>query len=196
MREASVSPPTSVEFALPPAIANMLATVGPVRDDPSRMDLVVRMAAANAEAGGGPFAAALFWPDGTLVAAGVNLVLASCVPVAHAEIVAIALAGRRLGTFDLASGGPIELVTSCEPCAMCLGALPWAGVSRVVAGARDEDARAIGFDEGDKPPDWGAALEARGVSVVRDLLRAEAAAVIRSYAEQGGVVYNGSVGGG
>ena len=56
----------------------------------------------------------------------------------------------------------------------------------MVCGARDEDARAIGFDEGPKMPDWIPALERRGISVVRD----EAAAVLEEYAGRGGVIYN------
>src|SRR5206468_250234 len=100
-------------------------------------------------------------------------------------IVAFALAGQRLGTFDLAAGGPIELVTSCEPCAMCLGAVPWGGVSRLVSGARDEDARAIGFDEGDKPDGWADVLRARGIEVIEDVRRGEAAEVLRSYLRAG-----------
>ena len=147
-----------------------------------------------ANSSGGPFAAVLFTlDDGRVIAAGVNLVLATRAPVAHAEIVAIALAGTRLGTHDLGRAGPIELVTSCEPCAMCMGALPWAGVSRVVCGARDEDARAVGFDEGDKHPDWPDRLRTRGIEVVRDVRREEAAEILRRYAAGGGVIYNGMV---
>ena len=73
---------------------------------------------------------------------------------------------------------------------MCLGAVSWSGARRLVCGARDEDVRAIGFDEGPKPPDWIRELERRGISVVRDELRDEAAAVLRRYAEEGGIIYN------
>jgi len=73
---------------------------------------------------------------------------------------------------------------------MCLGAVCWSGVGRVVCGARDEDARRIGFDEGPKPPDWVGALESRGISVVQDILRKEAAAVLTEYGERGGLIYN------
>ena len=60
----------------------------------------------------------------------------------------------------------------------------------LLCGARAEDARAVGFDEGEKPADWPAALERRGISVGRDVLREEAAAVLRRYAEGGGEIYN------
>jgi len=185
--------PTEVSFVLPRWAASPLEGLGPLLDVEARMALVLQLAAAAVtNSAGGPFAAALFTlGDGRVIAAGVNLVLATRAPVAHAEIVAIALAGSRLGTHDLAQAGPIELVTSCEPCAMCMGALPWAGVSRVVCGARDEDARAVGFDEGDKHPDWPDRLRARGIEVVRDVGREEAAEILRRYADAGGVIYNG-----
>ncbi len=193
--DGRVSAPLSTElsFTLPPWATEPLEGVGPLGDLDARMALVLRLAEATLQnSHGGPFAAALFTlDDGHVVSAGVNLVLATRAPVAHAEIVAIALAGHRLGTHDLAQGGPIELVTSCEPCAMCMGALPWAGVSRVVCGARDEDARAVGFDEGDKHLDWPERLQARGITVVRDVRRDEAAAILRRYATAGGVIYNG-----
>jgi hypothetical protein len=60
----------------------------------------------------------------------------------------------------------------------------------VVCGARDEDVRAIGFDEGPKPPGWAGQLETRGIQVVRDVLRAEAKGVLDLYAQSGGLIYN------
>jgi tRNA(Arg) A34 adenosine deaminase TadA len=187
--------PTELSFVLPRWATGPLEGLGPLPDAHARMAVVLQLAEATvANSSGGPFAAAIFTlGDGRVIAAGVNLVLATRAPVAHAEIVAIALAGSRLGTHDLARAGPIELVTSCEPCAMCMGALPWAGVSRVVCGARDEDARAVGFDEGDKHPDWPERLRARGIEVVRDVRREEAAEIMRRYAVAGGVIYNGMV---
>lgn len=137
---------------------------------------------------GGPFAAAVFAEDGSLLSVGVNLVEPTQCSLLHAEMVAIALAQRQLGHYDLAG---CELVCSTEPCAMCFGAVPWSGVSRLVCGARDADARAIGFDEGAKLPDWQQALEARGIVVVRDVLRSEAAALLQDYARRGGLIYNG-----
>jgi tRNA(Arg) A34 adenosine deaminase TadA len=74
---------------------------------------------------------------------------------------------------------------------MCLGAVPWAGILRLVCGARHEDAVRIGFDEGDKPVDWKEGLTRRGIEVVVDVKRAEAAAVLSAYAATGGIIYNG-----
>jgi hypothetical protein len=73
---------------------------------------------------------------------------------------------------------------------MCFGAIPWSGVSRLVCGARDADARAAGFDEGPKLKDWVGALAERGIEVVRDVLHAEATAVFAEYAAAGGAIYN------
>jgi tRNA(Arg) A34 adenosine deaminase TadA len=60
---------------------------------------------------------------------------------------------------------------------MCLGAIHWSGLTEVVCGARDEDVRSIGFDEGHKPPDWSALLAQWGIGVQADVLRADAVAV-------------------
>ncbi|MBJ6608908.1 MAG: nucleoside deaminase [Candidatus Thiothrix moscowensis] len=163
-------------------------------DVTARMAFVIRLASRNvAEGSGGPFGAAVFERDsGVLVAVGINAVVASHCSHAHAEMVALALAQQQLGTHDLASPGlpTHELVTSCEPCAMCLGAIPWSGVKRVVCGARDADARAIGFDEGSKPRHWQQTLAARGIEVLTDVLRDDAVTVLKHYLATGGMLYN------
>jgi tRNA(Arg) A34 adenosine deaminase TadA len=167
----------------------------PFAEVEDRARFVVALAEANVTHGtGGPFAAAIFDHERqSLVAPGVNLVLPASCSVAHAEMVAIMIAQQIMGTHDLgAEGLPVlELVTSTEPCAMCMGALPWSGVPRLVCAARSEDAIAIGFDEGAKPDAWQDALAARGIAVVRDICREQAATVLRDYAQGGGVIYNG-----
>jgi tRNA(Arg) A34 adenosine deaminase TadA len=158
------------------------------------MNLALRLARTNFEQGtGGPFGAAVFDDAGSLIAPGVNLVMSHNFAAAHAEIVAIGVAGQVVANFDLGER-PTELVTSTEPCAMCMGAIPWSGVSRLVCGARHEDAAAIGFEEGDKPDDWVGCLQARGIEVVRDVARSRAIAVLNDYALAGGVIYNGRQG--
>jgi len=92
--------------------------------------------------------------------------------------------------------GVLAQVTRTEPCAMCLGAIPWSGVRRLVCGARDEDARQVGMDEGDKPDDWEACFGRRGIAVTRDVCRAGAADVLLAYRDGGGLIYNGRGGAG
>jgi tRNA(Arg) A34 adenosine deaminase TadA len=159
-----------------------------------RMQLIIKLSRLNIEHGtGGPFGAGIFEShNGRLISAGVNLVETADCSIAHAEMVAIAVAQRVIGSYDLGSKKDVayQLVTSTEPCAMCLGAIPWSGVRSIVCGARDEDARDIGFDEGQKPPDWINSLESRRINVVRDVLREQAKAVLLEYRERGGLIYN------
>jgi len=159
-----------------------------------RMRLVITLSRLNIEhKTGGPFGTAVFEQEsGKLIAAGVNIVIAANCSIAHAEIVAISIAQQMLGHYDLSSEETpsYELVTSTAPCAMCLGAIPWSGVRRVICGARDEDVRSIGFDEGTKPQNWVLSLETRGITVIQDVLREEARKVLSQYRELGGVIYN------
>ena len=182
-------------FRLPPwtsKLAHSHRRLFPTETD--RMHFVITLASMNVAHGtGGPFAAAVFeTQSGRLVAIGMNLVVSTNCSLAHAELVALANAQQTLHSFDLgASNMPKhDLVTSSEPCAMCFGAIPWSGVRRVLCGARASDAEAIGFDEGPKPKAWMAALRRRGVTVVRDLCRAEAVAVLQEYKRTSGIIYN------
>ena len=159
-----------------------------------RMSFVIELARLNTHyKNGGPFAAAVFRAnDNSLLTAGVNLVLSERCSVLHAEVVAIMAAQKMAGTYDLSSGElpPYELVTSTEPCAMCLGAVTWSGIRKLVCGARGADAEETGFDEGEKPLDWPEALERRGIAVVRDICREQAVAILRDYRAGGGIIYN------
>ena len=183
-----------VTIHLPAWVESFLATApSKFKSIKDRMRLVLDLSGQNVQNGtGGPFAAAVFEHDGRLVTVGVNLVVAMNCSVFHAEIVALVLAQRIMGRYDLSDGGRLhyELFATTEPCAMCFGALPWSGVQRLVCGARDEDARAIGFDEGPKMIDWVTALNDRGIDVVRDVLRPDAVQVLRDYAATGGTIYN------
>ncbi len=120
------------------------------------------------------------------------MVLTAGSSILHAEVVAILVAQQILDTHDLSAEGlpSYELVTSTEPCAMCMGAVTWSGIRKLVCGARGEDAEAAGFDEGEKPSAWPEALERRGITVLRDICRDQAAAVLQSYRESGGHIYN------
>jgi tRNA(Arg) A34 adenosine deaminase TadA len=110
--------------------------------------------------------------------------LANC--TLHAEMVAFQLACQTLGTFTLGGDGPAhELVSSCDLCAMCLGAVLWSGVKRVVCGAAREDALKLGFEEGPVFPESWRYLSERGVDVRRGVHRAEAREVLGLYANRG-----------
>jgi tRNA(Arg) A34 adenosine deaminase TadA len=157
-----------------------------------RVDLVLSLARSNFEhETGGPFGSAIFDGNGHLLGCGVNMVVPTSNAFAHAEILAIGLAGKAVGNFTLRDQGA-ELFASTEPCAMCLGAIPWSGVERLICSARDEDAASIGFEEGDKPADWAAKLAQRGIEVVTDVKREEGARVLTDYVRAGGVIYNGA----
>ncbi len=191
MAEPRRIPLTAPAIRLPGWVGPWLtanAQRGRIRSSAGRMALAIGLAAENVRRRtGGPFGAAVFEPrGGRLVAVGMNRVLETGQSHAHAEMLALALAQRARQTFDLAG---LELVTSSEPCAMCFGAIPWSGIHHLVCGARAADAEAIGFDEGPKPRDWVAELERRGITVVRDVGRADAVAVLEAYGAAGAPVY-------
>lgn len=126
---------------------------------------------------GGPFGAVIA-RDGRIVGEGWNCVTSSNDPTAHAEVVAIRNACRDLGTFSLAGA---TLYTSCEPCPMCLAAIYWARIDRIVyANARD-DAAAIGFDDAFLYTEIALPLERRAIPMQR-LLAEEARAVFDEWA--------------
>lgn len=185
--------PTRCAFSVPDWLPAFVGGwTGGLDSVEGRMALAIALSRENVEqSGGGPFGALVYDLDRKrLLAAGVNLVTEHNLSCTHAEIVAISLAQHAAGHWNLAEVGAVELTTSCEPCAMCYGAVPWSGVKRLVCGARKEDAESAGFDEGDKPCDWRKPLAARGIEVVCDVLRAEAAAVFEHYKRNAGVIYN------
>ncbi|HLG57819.1 MAG TPA: nucleoside deaminase [Vicinamibacterales bacterium] len=187
-------PYTTIEVGYPDWMRDVVDWDATYATDDSRMRLAIELARQNVLRGtGGPFGAAVFESaSGSLVSAGVNSVVRLNNSVLHAEVVAIMLAQRRLSSYTLHGSGlpQHEIVTSCDPCAMCLGAVLWSGVRRMVAGADRADASALNFDEGPVFPESHAYLEARGVAIARGVLRQEAAAVLELYRRQGGTIYN------
>ncbi len=184
-----------IAFALPEWARARAASAAPLPDDEARMRFVIDLSREQIVRGtGGPFAAAVFEAaSGRLVAGGVNLVEPARNSMLHAEVVALMLAEQHVGSYSLSGAGTTryELVTSSTPCAMCLGAVLWSGVRRLVCAARTEDVQAIGFDEGPVFPESFAHLERRGIAIVRDVCRDEAVEVLRAYAKSGGLIYNG-----
>lgn len=107
------------------------------------MRQAIALALENVRNGGGPFAAVIA-KNGALIATGANRVTATNDPTAHAEVVAIREACKRLESFQL---DHCELFTTCEPCPMCLGAIYWARPVKVFYAASAADAAAAGFDD-------------------------------------------------
>jgi guanine deaminase len=107
------------------------------------LDEAIRLATVNVAEGGGPFGAVVV-SGGQVVATGTNKVTTTLDPTAHAEVVAIRAACAALGDFRLTG---CVLVSSCEPCPLCLSAALWARVDRVLYAADRHDAAAAGFDD-------------------------------------------------
>lgn len=123
-----------------------LSEPGPVRDpvrDPWRasMRLALDEAARAARSGDVPVGAVVLSPNGTVLAAGHNEREATGDPTGHAEILAIRRAAGKVGAWRLTG---CTLVVTLEPCTMCAGALVLSRVDRVVFGALDEKAGAVG----------------------------------------------------
>ena len=178
-----------------PSWINEIAEIGHVyasRED--RMRLCIELARQNIlRDRGGPFGAAVFESEsGRLVGAGVNRVVPENNSVLHAEMLAYMHAEQTVGSFSLAAHGlpEHEVVTSCEPCAMCLGGAQWAGVKRIIFGATRDDAGELDFDEGPVFPESYDYLRARGIEIVPAFLREEARALFKLYRDNGGPIYN------
>jgi tRNA(Arg) A34 adenosine deaminase TadA len=164
----------------------------PLKTISQRMQLAVALSDENTrQQSGGPFAAIVVNEDTReLVSIGVNLVTSAGLSIAHAEMVALSLAQVSVDDWNLAQAGRMQLITTCEPCAMCFGAVPWSGVKSMICGAGKADAEAAGFDEGDKPEDWVNSLQKRGIVVQCGVLGSDAAAVLENYKINGGTIYN------
>lgn len=184
-----------VQVEYPEWVAGAIDLKRAYATDEERMRVAIAMSRENVQRGtGGPFGAAIFERGtGRLVAVGMNSVVRLNNCTLHGEMVAFMMAQRSVGSFTLSAPGlpEHELFTSCEPCAMCLGATLWSGVKRVVYGAGREDASRLNFEEGPVFPASYKYLEDRGIEIVRELLRDEARAVLELYRATNGMIYNG-----
>ncbi|MFZ0815848.1 MAG: nucleoside deaminase [Candidatus Sulfotelmatobacter sp.] len=128
---------------------------------------------------GGPFGAVVV-KDSVIIAEGTNQVTSTNDPTAHAEMLAIREACRKLGVFDL---GGCEIYTSCEPCPMCLGAIYWARLSRVYYGNADADAAKVGFDDSLIYRELAQPHSQRRIPMIQ-IMRDEASAAFRAWQEK------------
>ena len=141
------------------------------------MRRAIELSLENVRSGqGGPFAA-LVVKNGEILASGTNQVTSTSDPTAHAEIVAIREACRKLGQFQLAG---CEIYTTCEPCPMCLGAIYWARPAKVYFGGTAADAAAVGFDDSFIYRQLAIPMSERAVPMV-PLMREEALAAFREW---------------
>jgi len=181
-----------IHLTLPAWVHEIVDPARAYPDDDAKVALAIDLSRRNVDAAsGGPFGAAVFGPDHRVVAVGVNRVMPHTCSLAHAETMAYMLAQQRLQTPRLNERmAPIALATSSQPCCQCYGATVWAGVDRLLIGARAEDVMELTeFDEGPLPADWIGELNRRSIEVVRDLQRDAARDVLRLYGESGGDRY-------
>ncbi|MCB0319734.1 MAG: nucleoside deaminase [Bdellovibrionales bacterium] len=156
----------------------------------SHMDLAVGLAAENVkQRTGGPFGAVLVNEKEEILSVGVNIVVQDRNPIAHAEIVAIVRGAHRLQQYDLSQ---CVLYASGEPCAMCAGAIHWAGIRSLHLAALSEDIETIaGFHEGPRLKNWREWFVEQGGTVVHDRqCEQRAKQVLATYRDLGEVIYN------
>jgi tRNA(Arg) A34 adenosine deaminase TadA len=141
------------------------------------MRAAIRLALAGvADGKGGPFGAVIVRGN-KVIARGVNCVPSSFDPTAHAEVVAIREACKKLKRFHLED---CELYTSCEPCPMCLAAIYWARIPNVYYAGTREDAAAVGFDDALIYDQIALPLEQRSLPL-KPLLRSAAQAAFKAW---------------
>ena len=188
--------PYQIELYLPEWIPDFL------EDQPDfflstkeRMKLVLGLTDRQiVEGTGGPFGAAVFeLKSGRLIAVGVNLVVATGCSTAHAEVVALSLAQKAVGTHDLGAEGlpEFQIVVNAQMCAMCLGAVIWSGVREVCYAASSQEVELItGFDEGPLPTNIKGVLRQRGIRLKEGIMVEESKRLLEKYVITGGLVYN------
>jgi tRNA(Arg) A34 adenosine deaminase TadA len=112
-------------------------------NDKELLRMAIKIAGDGIRTGAGPFGAVITL-NGDIIASSSNRVVLDADPTAHAEILAIRKAAGIVKSHDLSR---CVLYTSCEPCPMCLGAIYWAGIKKVVYSASRHDAASAGFSD-------------------------------------------------
>ena len=138
--------------------------------------------------GYGPFLAAIYDSKGNLIAKAANSVVNKSCSHNHAEMNAIKLAEKKLGTYDLSPYNLSMYVTS-EPCIMCLGGILWSGIKAVYYSVPSNRVTKItGFDEGFKQ-DWHKEFKKRGIAVYGQIEQDMGEKNLKDYVTQGHIVY-------
>jgi len=114
-----------------------------MKNDRSLLKKAIEIAEKGISKGSGPFGAVVT-KNGEILASANNMVVLSHDPTAHAEVLAIRKASEILKSHNLSG---CVIYTSCEPCPMCLGAIYWAGIKKVVYASDRTDAATAGFSD-------------------------------------------------
>jgi guanine deaminase len=154
-------------------------------DEKSYMEQAIRKAREGVDGGQSPFGAVIV-KDGKIVSASHNTVWRTTDPTAHAEVNAIRQASTALGNIDLSG---TVMYTTCEPCPMCLTAIHWAKIERVVFGATIADADTAGFTELTIPAKEMVRLGGSSLKVESGLLQKECAELFQYWKSKGGRSY-------
>ena len=129
----------------------------------------IELSISSANGTGGPFGCVIV-KDDKIIAEGSNKVTFSNDPTAHAEIIAIREACKKLNTFNLSG---CDLYASCEPCPMCLSAIYWSHVDNIFYANTREDAKKINFDDSMIYSEFSKKIEDRKIPI-KQMLRDEA----------------------
>lgn len=153
------------------------------------MNDYMKKAICNAEKGilnneGGPFGAVIVDKMGNIISNGNNKVIMQNDPTAHAEIVAIREACKKLNKYDLSD---YTIYTSCEPCPMCLSAIIWSNIKNVYYGCTKQDAGEIGFRD-DLIYEYLKG-ENQDLLNLKQIDRKECMEIFKKYKKAGGIIY-------
>ena len=153
------------------------------------MNDYMKKAICNAEKGilnneGGPFGAVIVDKMGNIISNGNNKVIMQNDPTAHAEIVAIREACKKLNKYDLSD---YTIYTSCEPCPMCLSAIIWSNIKNVYYGCTKQDVGEIGFRD-DVIYEYLKG-ENQDLLNLKQIDREECMEIFKKYKKAGGIIY-------
>ena len=138
--------------------------------------------------GSGPFLAAVINEDGEIISKTANSVVSEGCSNNHAEMNAIKMAQKNLGTYDLSKYN-LSLYVTSEPCMMCIGGIMWSGIKAVYYGVPSKRVEEItGFDEGFKP-NWFEEFKNRGITVYGNIEIEAGEKVLYDYVNTGKTVY-------
>ena len=129
----------------------------------------IELSVKSANGTGGPFGCVVV-KNNKIIAEGSNNVTFLNDPTAHAEIVAIRNACKKLNTFNLSG---CDIFTSCEPCPMCLSAIYWSHIDNIYYANTRDDAKKINFDDSMIYSEFSKRIEDRKIPI-KQMLREKA----------------------